>query len=297
MENICRLCAKEKPHKQLTHTIEDPVWKIEQKLIDCCRWNLVSSIIGYDRMPKSVCNSCFRKLENCWAFAESVADAQQQLYTLLDDQKPMPPIVEYISTAIVKEEPYDDNQDDWVETSESNALESQSTLNTEYNVIEPHTEIEEVKVSLNSPNIDSMSDDDEPSTSVSEDGNDDVQKDASDLDADEDMITKPKPKKLRIDSKKVDLEVQRKKMQKLPPSFSRLCETCGLKLSCVESLKRHMMIHLGKAPHECKWCGKRFRTTYSLQVTTLKKTINNITNKCTIFCVFYYVFVATRKYS
>lgn len=79
MENVCRLCAIEKAPKELAYRIDDETLNIEQKLIDCCRWNsLVEEEHG--DLPKWICGACFQKLEQSWEFAENVAQAQNTLY-------------------------------------------------------------------------------------------------------------------------------------------------------------------------------------------------------------------------
>lgn len=87
MENLCRLCAVEKSPKELIYYIDDGMLNIEQKLIDCCRWNL---FIGDENQefPKRICIGCFQKLEQSWDFAEKVAQAQQTFHTLTVDVKP-----------------------------------------------------------------------------------------------------------------------------------------------------------------------------------------------------------------
>lgn len=47
-------------------------------------------------------------------------------------------------------------------------------------------------------------------------------------------------------------EIRRKRLQKLPPSNSGLCDICGMVLSCQVTLRRHRLIHLGHAPHQCQ---------------------------------------------
>lgn len=90
METLCRLCAKVKSSKLLTYNITDQVMNIEQKLIDCCRWNF---FIPNEELTKKVCRPCFKKLENSWMFAETVRHAQDQLIALITDIKPELPIL------------------------------------------------------------------------------------------------------------------------------------------------------------------------------------------------------------
>lgn len=94
MDSLCRLCAKEKSPKQLVYNVDDRTLNIEQKLIDCCRWN---SFIPNEELSKKICRTCFKKLESSWSFAESVTQAQNQLLALISDIKSELPIVEYLN--------------------------------------------------------------------------------------------------------------------------------------------------------------------------------------------------------
>lgn len=76
MEVVCRLCGDKKPQSQIKCSIEDQDLNIEQKLIDCCRWQLYQS---YDNLPQDLCIECFQQLQRCWEFAEKVSQAQQKL--------------------------------------------------------------------------------------------------------------------------------------------------------------------------------------------------------------------------
>ncbi|XP_055314070.1 zinc finger protein 317-like [Sitodiplosis mosellana] len=87
MENVCRLCAGVKTPKQLKSSIEDQSLNIEQKLIDCCRWKSFDPYETYN-LPRLICNSCLKNLEKSWAFAESVAQAQQELLAQMAETKP-----------------------------------------------------------------------------------------------------------------------------------------------------------------------------------------------------------------
>lgn len=265
MENICRLCGKKKTPKQLAHTIG---LNVEQKLIECCRWNSLVSREYDELMPKSICMACFRQLENSWSFAESVAEAQQKLLSIVAALKP--PTIEYVNTSNVKAETDDqidsymddNNQDDWVETNEPDELNAHNlhpNLKSKY-------EIEENKISSTSPIIDSDSDADSFQSPELQNDNDISESEMDKSNAKKEQVFESKPRKPQYGRKKTDAEVQRKRLQKLPPSLSRLCDTCGVEFSSLNSLRRHRMIHLGKTPHECKTCGKQFRTTYSLQV-------------------------------
>lgn len=87
MDTICRLCASVKSTKQLACTIDDQALNIEEKLIDCCRWKQFQSAEN-DNLPRNICTICLKNLEKCWAFAESVAQAQQVLIAQFVHVKP-----------------------------------------------------------------------------------------------------------------------------------------------------------------------------------------------------------------
>lgn len=282
MENVCRLCAKEKKLAQLVHSIQDQRLNVEQKLKDCCRWNSYSNE-NYE-LPTKICNACYRRLESSWSFAESVAQAQQQLLTLIEDIKPKTESIEYVtivSTADIKEEP-----NDLSETSELNAEDgffASNVLNAEDGTfassesvkeIEPmqsdepdetYDTFEEFKVVIETQNTNTFMDDDSIS-SIEVDYNIPESDDAEQIE-DGRIEEEPQPKMQRYDSRKIDFDALRKKrLQRLPGSLSRLCDTCGKYFASITALQRHIKIHKGEAPHVCKTCGKRFRTTYNLKV-------------------------------
>lgn len=276
MENLCRLCAKEKPIKQLVHSIEDQKLNIEKKLNDCCRW---SSIISYeyDELPKKICNACYRKLESSWSFAESVAQAQKHLFTLIDDIKPELAPIEYVSAAEIKDEPSESTETDGLSAEEeefdSNELVEKIDLDEAFELGEEHDAsndtFEEFNVSLKSQNTNSICDYVSP---LLEDDYEIMESNSSKQNEVNVLNDEPKPKKKRYDSRKIDYdEVRRKRLQRLPGSTSRLCDTCGREFASVNALRRHNLTHLGQEPHarphECKTCGKRFRTSYNLKVS------------------------------
>lgn len=276
MENLCRLCAKEKPIKQLVHSIEDQKLNIEKKLNDCCRW---SSIISYeyDELPKKICNACYRKLESSWSFAESVAQAQKHLFTLIDDIKPELAPIEYVSAAEIKDEPSESTETDGLSAEEeeidSNELVEKIDLDEAFELGEEHDAsndtFEEFNVSLKSQNTNSICDYVSP---LLEDDYEIMESNSSKQNEVNVLNDEPKAKKKRYDSRKIDYdEVRRKRLQRLPGSTSRLCDTCGREFASVNALRRHNLTHLGQEPHarphECKTCGKRFRTSYNLKVS------------------------------
>lgn len=276
MENLCRLCAEEKPIKQLVHSIEDQKLNIEKKLNDCCRW---SSIISYeyDELPKKICNACYRKLESSWSFAEIVAQAQKHLFTLIDDIKPELAPIEYVSAAEIKDEPSESTETDGLSAEEeeidSNELVEKIDLDEAFELGEEHDAsndtFEEFNVSLKSQNTNSIYDYVSP---LLEDDYEIMESNSTKQNEVNVLNDEPKAKKKRYDSRKIDFdEVRRKRLQRLPGSTSRLCDTCGREFASVNALRRHNLTHLGQEPHarphECKTCGKRFRTSYNLKVS------------------------------
>ena len=75
MTDICRLCASLKTLDHL-FTLGDPNLSIRKKLSRCCQLKLPD---GDDLLPQNVCKNCVQTLENCWTFAENVAQAQETL--------------------------------------------------------------------------------------------------------------------------------------------------------------------------------------------------------------------------
>lgn len=80
MERICRLCAEAKQPTEFRCRIDDLNLNLEQKLIGCCNWN---SFQQHENLPKSVCISCFQRLNQCWDFHEYVTHAQRKLLELI----------------------------------------------------------------------------------------------------------------------------------------------------------------------------------------------------------------------
>lgn len=101
MEGYCRLCAEEKPSHILVYSITDEMFNIEQKLFDCCRWNLFT-LNG--ELPEKICCTCFEKLENSWSFVESVGQAQDRLLALITDVKPDLSGFEYVNASVDTDE-------------------------------------------------------------------------------------------------------------------------------------------------------------------------------------------------
>lgn len=285
MENVCRLCAKEKPLKKLIHNIHDRKLNIEQKLNDCCRWNSLITF-EYDELPKKFCKTCFNKLENSWNFAVSVAEAQHQLLKQIDEVKSDLPPFEYVNAVIIKEEPIESTEEcakrgDYQLAELTESIEQNEKIKS-VEAAEPIESVipndkddtfEEFNYLLKSNN--SNSEADSLKSPLLED-NYDILKSKDNMEAqsnNNEQATEPKPRKKRYDARQIDFdEIRKKRLQKIPGSLSRLCDTCGREFASVNALRRHNLIHLGQAPHECKTCGKRFRTKYNLRVSKGSKT-------------------------
>lgn len=85
MKACCRLCGQ--MQKKIKCKITDEALQIEQKLSDCCRWNLYQN---KNNLPESVCVSCFECLERSWLFCEKVAATQEKLINDLKENEPKP---------------------------------------------------------------------------------------------------------------------------------------------------------------------------------------------------------------
>lgn len=86
MNSMCRLCAEILPIENMICTIKDQTLNIRQKLIDCCRWDELHEDQN-DHYPRSICKSCYEKLEQCWNFTQSVAQAQFKIYEYFEIER------------------------------------------------------------------------------------------------------------------------------------------------------------------------------------------------------------------
>lgn len=75
---LCLLCADDRPAEHIKCTIDDPSQNIEQKLVDCCRWEMFRGIL-FANLPKQICEFCLNSLESSWRFVEKVERAQHIL--------------------------------------------------------------------------------------------------------------------------------------------------------------------------------------------------------------------------
>lgn len=83
MSIFCRLCAEPKDPTDIITSINDPERLVEQKLIACCQWNPQNTDF---ELPQDVCEFCYRKLENCWSFLQSVHTAQHKIQFLFGEK-------------------------------------------------------------------------------------------------------------------------------------------------------------------------------------------------------------------
>lgn len=89
MDGFCRLCAETRPLEKMSD-INNPELNIEQKLIDCCRWNHFKELNTNGNLPEHICIVCLEKLEQCWLFSELVASAQYKLIEILGNNQLTP---------------------------------------------------------------------------------------------------------------------------------------------------------------------------------------------------------------
>lgn len=266
MDAVCRLCAKEKTSKQLGYSLSDRTLNIQQKLIDCCRWTSIVPI-EYDSLPKRICNPCYRKLEMSWSFAESVAQAQQELHSIVDEEEkpPLAPI-EHVNITIVEDEQRESanvfDQIVKIDSIDANAAAVEPTAKLEVVIKQ-----DEIEMSDHHVDYDGDSDDIASLPSIDHDifGTAVPTKAAATASAaasagssksqpSKSKATKKKPKA----AKDTDTDSNRKKSQQLPASRSRICDICGKELLNADGLKLHLKIHLNERDYECKTCGKRF---------------------------------------
>lgn len=79
MDVICRLCAEVSSADEIICSIEDHDLNIRQKLIDCCRWDELHPATN-DIYPKSICTTCYGRLELSWNFSKAVSRAQFKIF-------------------------------------------------------------------------------------------------------------------------------------------------------------------------------------------------------------------------
>lgn len=283
MKTLCRLCAKEKSPNQLMCSIEDKVLNIEQKLIDCCRWN--SFVSNNEEMPKMICDLCFKSLEESWAFAETVALAQQYLLEQLIDIKFEVPYIEPIETInllVAKEEPIEEDDIKMFMTpfepipNFSNQIPTPST-DTNFTYTES-----EIKIKTHAPNI--RNDQQQIEIHVSSDLQQENQRLSFLCETCGKYFT---TKSNLLTHTKMHLPIEKRKhyecyickstfsykkslIHHMPTHCGKKirfqCKVCLVHFSRTDALRRHSLIHLGKFTHQCKTCGKGFRTKFNLKV-------------------------------
>lgn len=254
MENVCRLCGHVKKPRYLITDIDDPTMNIQQKLIDCCRWNL----IGVDEcgnMPKKICSGCIKKLEKCWIFLESVAQVQEQLHSH----------VVQIKTELIIFDGIENNDDDKEEiiiTSDSNNRNSDNNkkqFSTQHN-------------STNNEPIDKNNSDE---SKISNNFLCDIC--GKNFSSKPNLTThrnmhRPKEKRKYFECYICETTFSYKKslIHHMPTHTGKKirheCGVCKLNFSRRDALQRHTLIHLGQSPYECSVCGKGFRTKFNLTV-------------------------------
>lgn len=77
--DYCRLCALQ-VSTEFLRPINDPVLLLPEKLLRCCQLKLPAND---ERLPQNACDRCVQQLYSAWAFAESVAQAQDTLHKKL----------------------------------------------------------------------------------------------------------------------------------------------------------------------------------------------------------------------
>lgn len=257
MKNLCRLCAKEKTSRQLMYSIDDNNLDIEQKLIACCRWN---SFIANEQMPKMICAICWKILGKSFAFAETVALAQQQLLNQLIDIKievgslePINEPIESIDITIAKDEPID-----------SDAFnELPNRLVEPINILASSMENNEsAKFESKYTNINSGMVDEEGRTS-----NFLCETCGKDFTTRSNLLTHTKMH-LPIEKRK-HFECYICKATFSGKKIQFQCKECMAHFSRTDALRRHSLIHLNKFTHCCQTCGKEFRTKFNLKVNKM----------------------------
>lgn len=241
METVCRLCAKEKLLKQLTYSIKDYALDIKQKLIDCCRWNVIVEMEN-EALPKRICTGCYRKLEMSWSFAESVAQAQQQICSMFVEEKSVLPAIEHVeivSTAIM-DEPIKNEQIESIVKSEPNDSESPNESYAPTDMFEVILEQEE---------------DANPRYHHESVANGRPK-----------QKRKPALQKYQADFGNGTATNKGQQQPKKQPNRSRVCDKCGKEFITTDLLKSHLKIHSDERPYPCLKCKKRFRSKKDLEV-------------------------------
>lgn len=294
MKNLCRLCAKERTSRQLMYNIDDINLNIEQKLIVCCRWN---SFIGNEQMPKMICAICWKSLEKSFDFAESVALAQQQLFTQLIEIKvevgllePINEPIESINILIAKDEPLDS---DAFNEFPNNIYEP---ISTEQHFSAPAIENGICADGVENKNINSYMRNNEWRSQHQSNHHQEYSNYEQQIKQQESEInnflceTCGKDYTTRsnlLTHTKMHLPIEKRKhfecyicqstfsykkslIHHMPVHSGKKiqfqCKECMANFSRTDALRRHSLIHLNKFTHCCQTCGKGFRTKFNLKV-------------------------------
>lgn len=268
MKYQCRLCAKYRTKKQLKCSIDDQHLNIKQKLIDCCRWN---SFISHETMPQMICNTCFKTLETCWAFAETIEKAQQLLSIQLTNIHEYEPP----NQIFMKVEPLelDVELDDY----SLHEFKNHELSNFQNNIRSPSI-IEEINCNYFKDSIE------QPTFNISDQLHTETKQltylcetCGKDFTSKSNLVSHIKLHLPLNERRHFECYLCRtifsykKSLMTHMPIHSgennRIqCKICFAHFSRTDALRRHSLIHQGKFMHECSTCGKKFRTKSNLKV-------------------------------
>lgn len=237
MENVCRLCGHLKKPRYLISDIDDSTMK--QKLIDCCRWNLIG-IDECGNLPKKICSGCIKKLEKCWTFLESVAQVQEQLHSH----------VVQIKTELII---FDGIENDDVDNEEISNNTNPSNNEQQFPTQHKTNLFNNFLCDFCGKNFSSK-----PNLTTHRN------------------MHRPKEKRKYYECYicKTSFSYKTSLIHHMPmhtgKKISHECGVCKLNFSRRDALQRHTLIHLGQSPYECQTCGKGFRAKFNLTVIKSK---------------------------
>lgn len=87
----------------------------------------------YETLPKKICDPCYRKLEMSWSFAESIAQAQNQIFSLFVEEKPILTSIEHVddvNDTFMKDESFEIN-----DVHEPNAAETPMNQSSQWKIL------------------------------------------------------------------------------------------------------------------------------------------------------------------
>lgn len=267
MEDLCRLCAHFKSSRQLTFSIQDETSNIVQKLIACCRWESIGNN-ECENLPQKVCGECFTQLEKCWEFAERVADAQQQLLAKVIKVEPE---MIFLSCPTMENDLQEEFKDD-VKIPLDTFYVEELPVSAEEKSLETNVKTENLKPIMDEEQSEQLYNDSEvPSESASR-ATFYLCTTCCEIFSKRSSLYTHSKIHLKTQNKK-HFEFPKKKnlIHHVPCHFGKKieyeCDVCHLKISRLDALKRHKMIHLGIQPYLCSTCGKGFRNKFNLKVT------------------------------